>query len=124
MFVTIPSGLLRDILGRAHPRALLLALAEGEDPVRYSEARRELEMHPQQFQRALDALEDAGLLGLQAPDDLNRHDADRDYYVFLELTSIGRFCVALWERINEDYAALRQAHGIPDEALGASVGGA
>lgn len=120
--MTIPPVILREVFGSEHPRALLLFLASREEPIRYSQARDELGLHPQQFQRALDRLEGFGLVGLKAPADLNDPEATRTYYVFLEPTSLGAFCAALWERINEDFSSLAREHDIPEEALAAAVG--
>lgn len=123
MIVTIPVELVREVLGRDHPRHLLLHLAEAADPVRYSEARRDLGLHPQQFQRALDTLEENGLVGLEAPDDLNADDADRDYYVFLEPTGLGSLVADLWERMNQEFSALAREYGVSADALGAAATG-
>lgn len=117
MAVTIPSYLLRDVFGNEHARTLLLELTGEEEPVRYSEMRRRLDLHPQQFQRALDRLEDHGLVGLSAPDDPDKPHAKRRYRVFLEPTGLGRFCTALWDRMNADFTRLAKEHEIPEERL-------
>lgn len=117
IFVTIPVPVLRDVLGRDHPRNLLLHVAESEDPPRYSAARRNLDLHPQQFQRALDTLEENGLVGLRAPDNLNSDHADRDYHVVLELTAMGALVADLWDRMNTAFSDLAQEHGVPEGAL-------
>ena len=121
-YVTIPNALLRDVFGRQHTRALLLLLAGRSAPVRYSDARQELDLHPQQFQRTLDRLEELGLVGLRAPADLNKPHAKREYYVFLEATALGSFAAALWERINADFTRLARERNIPEEAVAAVAG--
>lgn len=123
MSVTMPSFLLRDIFGNEHARALLLHLAEQAEPIPYSESRRRLRLHPQQFQRALDQLESHGLVGLTAPDDIDKEHAQRRYRVFLEPTALGTFCADLWERMNADYSQLAAEREIPEEALAASATG-
>lgn len=120
--VTIPARLLKDVFANEHARGLLLLLDQAEEPVRYSDARRSLDLHPQQFQRALDRLEDLGLLGMRAPADLNKGHAERDYYVFLELTGLGEFAADLWDRIDEGFSTLAREHGIPEQALAAAAG--
>lgn len=120
--MTIPVSLLRDIFGHEHSRELLLLVTDRGSHVRYSEARDELGLHPQQFQRALDRLEEYGLIGLRAPADLNEPDAERNYYVFLESTALGRFAATLWERMNADFSELARERNIPEEALMAAAG--
>lgn len=120
-YVTIPSGLLREVYGRDRVRDLLLLIKEHEG-IRYSEARRALDLHPQQFQRALDRLEKHGLVGLKAPAALNNPEAERDYHVLLELTGLGDFCVDLWESMNEGYDTLLQHRDVTNQALAAAAG--
>lgn len=107
-YVTIPPGLVRHVLGKERTLSLLTLLVDRDEPVRYSRARDALDLHPQQFQRTLDTLEEWGLVGLKAPADLNKPHAERDYYVFLELTELGRVCVELWHRINQEFDELAQ----------------
>lgn len=104
--VTIPRDLVRGVFARKHVHRLLLLLADRDEPVRYSEARDALELHPQQFQRAVEGLERFGLLRIRAPADLNKPHAERTYYVHLELTVLGEFCAELWDRFEADYDAL------------------
>lgn len=120
-YVTIPSGLLREVYGRDRVRDLLLLIKHHEG-IRYSEARRTLDLHPQQFQRALDRLETRGLVGMKAPAALNNPDAKRDYHVVLELTGLGEFCADLWESMNEGYDALLQHRDVSGQALAAAAG--
>lgn len=120
--MTIPARLLRDVFANEHARGLLLLLSEADEPIRYSDARRRLELHPQQFQRALDRLEDLGLLGLKAPADLNKEHAERDYYVFLELTGLGTFAAELWDRIDQGFTSLAREHGVSEQAIAAAAG--
>lgn len=122
MPVTIPGFLLRDIFGNEHARALLLYLTAEGEPMRYADSRRQLGLHPQQFQRALDRLESHGLVGLRAPDDVDKDHAERSYPVFLEATALGAFCADLWERMNADFSRLAAEREIPEEALVASAG--
>lgn len=120
--VTIPAALLREVFGNDDARTLLLHITQLDKPVRYSEARERLGLHPQEFQRALDRLEDYGLVGLRAPADLNKPHAKRDYYVFLEPTVLGSFAASLWERMNANFAQLAKEHNIPEDALLAAAG--
>jgi DNA-binding IclR family transcriptional regulator len=119
--VTIPPRLLRDVFGNEHALALLLHIAEARKPVRYTVARQALGMHPQQFQRALHRLEEFALVGLRAPADLNRPEAKRTYYVYLELTALGSFHAALWHQMARGYTTLAKKRGIPEELLQAAT---
>jgi hypothetical protein len=93
------------VLQSARPRALLEALAQSDGGVRYAEARKRLEMqglvkHPQEFQRALDQLMNAGLVQGHALSKKQRPANDARPVVILEASLIGKI---LWR-----YEALKQ----------------
>lgn len=100
---------------------MLLLLAQQDAPLRYSQARDEMGLYPQAFQRALDRLEQRGLVGLRAPADLNRPHAKRDYHIVLETTALGAFCASLWDRINADFTELARQRNIDESALAAGA---
>ena len=122
MTVTIPLSLHRNLFGNESRRSLLLALAREGAPVGYSEVRRRLALHPQQFQRSLDWLEDHGLVGLSAPADLEKSHAERSYRVYLEPTALGLFCAELGDKMNADFSRLADERNLPREVLTAALG--
>ncbi|MGQ0535087.1 MAG: hypothetical protein ACT4PT_03340 [Methanobacteriota archaeon] len=119
--MTIPTPLLRDVFGNEHARTLLIMLTK-RGQVRYSAARDEMGLHPQEFQRALDRLEAYGLIGFRAPADVNKPHAKREYAVFVEATALGSFCADLWERMNADFVKLAREQKISEKALVAATG--
>ncbi len=118
--MTIPILLLKEVLANDGARELLLLLENHKKPLRYSEARKMLGLHPQQFQRSLERLEDHGLVGIRAPSDLNKPHAGRTYYIFLENTALGSFAAELWQRFNTNYAQLAKEHNLPENVIAAS----
>lgn len=122
--VTIPRGVLRDVLAHDRARELLLLLARQEGPLRYSRAREALGLRPSEFQRALNRLERHALVGFRAPADLSRPRAERAYVVLLELTAAGEFFAQLWARMEKLSSNLARRHGLDEEALESLSAGA
>ena len=107
--------MLPNVYGRAlqsaRPRALLEALAQADGGVRYSEARKRLEVqglvkHPQEFQRALDQLMNAGLVQGHTIPKKKRPANDGRPVVILEASLIGKI---LWRYETLKGDALAQA---------------
>lgn len=93
-----------EILQQEPTRELLVLLGGQPDAIRYSEARRRLGMHPQAFQRALEELEELGLLVLRAPADHPGQARDgRRQVVFLETTRLGRFLARQWAEMSASF---------------------
>jgi len=100
-------------LQSARPRALLEVLAKADGGVRYSEARKRLEVqglvtHPQEFQRALDQLMNGGLVQGHAIPKGHRPANDARPVVMLEISLLGK---VLWRYENLKQDALAQAVG-------------
>ncbi len=110
------------VLHSARPRAILEALAQSDGGVRYSEARKRLEVqglvhHPEEFQRALDQLMNAGLVQGRALPKKQRPANDKRPIVILEASLIGKI---LWryESLKEDaLAQAAQEFGVTIEQL-------
>lgn len=111
----LPVRLHRDVFGNEAARDLLLLLVEERAPVRYSEARRRLDAHPQTFQRALETLEQYALVGLrvETPD----ASGSARQPVVLEATATARFLGDVWARWTRDYDAAARKHAAAAEAL-------
>lgn len=116
MAVTIPDALLRGVLGNPHARGLLELLAGREEPIRYSEARDALGLHPEAFQRALGRLETFALVQMRAPEQAGRKPAS----VHLEASSRGRKLAKAWQRMQAEYARAlgAEAQGLEKAARG------
>lgn len=107
--------LLRDVFGSDPARDLLLLLAHEERPIRYSEARRRLQVHPQAFQRALETLEEYALLGLRV--DPAAPPVSTRQPVLLEATGSARFLADVWGRWSRQYEAAARDHADAAQAL-------
>lgn len=103
MAVTIPEVLVRGVLGNAHARSLLELLTDRDDPIRYSEARETLSLHPEAFQRALTRLETFALVQIRAPSEEGA--ASRRPVVLLEASRRGRKLAEAWRRLQEAWSA-------------------
>ena len=106
-------------------RKLLLYLFEQNEPVAYSEAREKLGFrHNEQFQRALRALDDMGMIQYSAPREAHRDPKARSYRVFIELSPLGEFAGEVWYIIRDDFYKLARERKIPEGALmGLAAGG-
>lgn len=111
----LPGRLLRDVFGHDAVRDLLLLLAREGHPLRYSEARRRLQAHPQTFQRAVETLEEYALLGLRV--DAAAPPASTRQPVLLEATGTARFLADVWARWTRQYEAAARADADAAEAL-------
>lgn len=105
-------GLMKDVFGNQKTADLLGLLAGAKAPLRYSDARRELALRPQEFQRALNALEAYALVQLRADRKVSPKNA-----VFLEATLLGRILAEARAKMDKDVAALAKRHGVPKQAL-------
>lgn len=76
--------------GDAAANRLLLLLADANHPVSFHTVQDELGVEAAALQLALCRLEDEGLVGLRAPDDVEADPAERSYRVHLEATAKGR----------------------------------
>lgn len=101
------------ILLSARPRAILEAMSQADGSVRYSEVRKCLQAqglvkHPQEFQRALDQLMNAGLVAGRSIPKRQRPANDARPVVMLEVSLLGN---VLWryEMLKQD--ALTRAAG-------------
>lgn len=113
--VTLPKGVMKDVFSRRAPDELFHLLADAEDPLQYTEARDALGHHPQEFKRALRALEKWGLVQIRAvPRDERPDDRRR---VRLELTALGWAVVRLHARIDQAWREIAQDEGIDEDAL-------
>lgn len=109
MTTAIPEPFLR-VLANPHARLLLLLLADQRKPIRYSEARRQLDLRPPEFQRALVLLEDSGLVLTRAPAENPRAPREkRRQVVFLEATHLGRFLGSYWPTMNREFEKMAKA---------------
>lgn len=106
---------MKDVFTRKGPDELFHLLADAEEPLQYTEARDALGHHPQEFKRALSALEKWGLVQIRAvPRDQRPDDRRR---VRLELTALGWAVVRLHARIDEAWREIAQEEGIDETAL-------
>lgn len=112
----IPSPLL-EVFADESAKSLLLLLAAEKKPVRYSEARERLKLHPQTFQRALDRLKDFALVQVRTPRETEKPHAERAYVVHLEISILGEFAADLWRQINQDLNELMAKRNLPEDAL-------
>lgn len=117
MTTTIPEQFLQ-VLAHPQERSLLLLLAKQREPIRYSEARRQLEFDPMTFQRALESLEDSGLVLTRAPATRPKEPSGkRRNVVFLELSDLGRFLSAYWPSINREFEKMAKASNMEEVLL-------
>lgn len=77
--------ILAEVYGQDTSRLLIELLAAESQPMRYAEARRRINAHPQKFQRSVESLESLALIGRV----LNPIGANR-YHVSLEATPTGK----------------------------------
>lgn len=115
MIVTLPSGVMKEVFSRRAPDELFHLLSDAEEPLLYTEARDALGHHPQEFKRALRALEKWGLVQLRTVPRSERPDDRRR--VRLELTELGHAAARLHERIDEAWREIAQDEGIDESAL-------
>lgn len=113
--VTLPKGVMKDVFSRRSPDELFHLLADAEEPLQYTEARDALGHHPQEFKRALSALEKWGLVQVRAVPREERPDDRRR--VRLELTALGWAAVRLHARIDQAWKEIAQDEGIDEDAL-------
>lgn len=76
-------------------RLLMELLAKSETPIRYSEARRRISAHPQDFQRSVELLESWALMGRR----LEPTRVKDKYRVLLEVTPTGKRVVDLFRSL-------------------------
>ncbi|MHB8586708.1 MAG: hypothetical protein ACYDDF_12855 [Thermoplasmatota archaeon] len=108
------------VIANPPQNALLRVLAEAGHPLRYSEARRAIDAHPQEFQRALRALENRALVVLRAPvrpDDRRKPRGERRHVVFLELSVLGDLVADLSTEFGKAFQGVTQAHHVPPALL-------
>lgn len=85
--------IVREVLSDRYAWTVLEALAAEEEEIQYSELRKRLDMHPQNFKQALERLDRYAMLGRSLrgePNNLGRRP------VFLEATAVGRFWSEHW----------------------------
>lgn len=115
---TIPAEVVRDVFGHRDTRALLLHLHDRDEPQRYSDARKDLDIHPQQFERSLKRLEHHGLVGRILGDEA---DAAGRRPVYLETTAGGRFWAEHWHRFEAEVTADAARADDPESLLSDAV---
>lgn len=103
---------MKDVFGSERASGLLRLLAEAKHGVRYSEARRDLGLRPQEFQRALDTLESYALVELRTASESSPRNA-----VFLEATILGKILAEARMKMEKDVATLARRHGVSRQAL-------
>lgn len=113
--MTLPAGLVRNVFSKPHPDALLHHLASAPAAPLYTEARDALGFQPEQFRRALGALEAWGLLQLRVVPKQERPDGRRR--VRLELTALGHAAIRLHDAMDQAWRDIAHAQGIPEDAL-------
>lgn len=117
-------ALMGDVYASDSARLLMELLAKANEPVRYSEARRRVGAHPQDFQRSVELLESLALMGRR----LQSTRANDRYRVLLEATPTGKRVVDLFrsfEAAAHKNKALESALQFPkrlDDAVAAPVG--
>jgi DNA-binding transcriptional ArsR family regulator len=112
MAFQVPQAVM-EVLADEKARDLLRAIAHSEEPIRYSQVREQLGMHPQEFQRALERREDYALVLGRAP----RLEGRR--MVLLEATTLGRLVADYWERLGPLFERRAQQMGISRGSLAA-----
>jgi hypothetical protein len=115
----VPAPLIKNVFGNEHARALLLLLEGSRTPIRYSHAREQLDLQPEEFRRALKALQDFSMVQYRAP---RISDAPKNA-VFIELSIMGRLFADLWRDMNNGLAKLMAERHIPSDALDAIAEG-
>lgn len=113
--MTLPAGLVRDVFAKPHPDALLHHLASAATAPLYTEARDALGLQPEQFRRALGALEGWGLLQMRVVPKKERPDDRRR--VRLELTVLGHAAIQLHSAMDQAWRDIAHAQGIPEDAM-------
>ena len=113
MSAQVPAPIIKHVFGSESARRLLLLLEESAAPVRYSHARQTLNMHPEEFRRALKALQDFSMVQYRAP----RVGDEAKNAVFLEVSILGRLFAALWREMNNDLAKLMAERHLPSNIL-------
>lgn len=106
---------MRDVFSREHPDALLHLLSDSQDPLFYTEARDALGLRPEEFKRALRALEKWALVQLRAVPRAERPDDRRR--VRLELTTLGKAVAILHARVDAAWREIAHDKGIDERAL-------
>lgn len=111
--------MVREVFGHADTRALLLFLETQDEPCRYSHVRKELGIHPQQFQRSVERLEHHGMVGRILR---GEPDAAGRRAVFLEATAGGRFWADHWRRFERDVEEDAAQAADPETLLSGAMG--
>jgi predicted ArsR family transcriptional regulator len=109
----LPTPIFREVFGSENARRLLLLLVSRGEPVRYSQARDALSMHPQAFQRAMETLEEYALIGFRAP----KENGSGKNRVYLEATHTAQFLADLWETWDRAYSRAAQKDDLASAAL-------
>ena len=78
--------LMSEVYGDDTRRKLIELLASTTEPIRYAEARRRVDAHPTDFQRAVEALESMAFIGRR----IQPKGAGNKAWVWLEATHSGR----------------------------------
>lgn len=115
----IRAEVVRDVFGHADTRAILLFLDGETEPQRYSHVRKELGIHPQQFQRSVESLEHHGLVGRILR---GEPDAAGRRAVFLETTAGGHFWAEHWRDFERSIEQDAAKASDPERLLSGAVG--
>lgn len=113
--VTLPAGVVRDVFAKQHPDRLLHLLAETDEPLLYTHAREGLDLHAEQFARALRSLEKWGLVQLRVVPKRERPDGRRR--VQIQLTALGRAVVRLHGAVDREWQKIAREESLNDGAL-------
>jgi hypothetical protein len=117
MAEALPVSLVSEVLFREHPARLLQYLVGKGSAVRYSEARKEVDLRPQEFQRALEVLENHGLVEEKAVPKQQRPANDQRAIVLLEATLLGRIAKSFEEHLPDAWTAALEANDVPPTSM-------
>lgn len=115
---SIQAEVVREVFGHADTRSLLLFLDDQEEACRYSHVRKELGIHPQQFQRSVERLEHHGMVGRILR---GEPDAAGRRAVFLEATAGGHFWADHWRRFEREVKEDAAQVANPEDLLSGAV---
>ncbi len=97
---------MRDVFGNPRTITILMRLGDTKAPIRYSDLRKELGQHPQEFQRSIDRLQHHALIGYRSGGEVPAAAGKRSFITLIELTGLGRAYVAYartFTRVAEKY---------------------